>query len=238
MANPDSRLARFTARLGVFSTLLVLVGPLLAHFEFVAPMAGFIAFGLGGLLALFAAAAGLIALLQGGAGPLLWRGLVPALIVLAIFFIQASRSAGLPRINDITTDTERPPEFVAARTQPANLGRDLRYPGESFAAQQRAAYPDLAPLRLEMPPGEAFERARAAARSMPGWEITREDVSRRAIEGFDTSWLFRFKDDFVIEVRAENGGSVVHMRSKSRDGRGDLGANAARIKAFLQRVSR
>jgi uncharacterized protein (DUF1499 family) len=238
MANPGSGLARFTARLGVFAVLLVLVGPLLAHFELVAPMAGFIAFGLGGLLALIATVSGLITLLRGGAGPLLWRGLVPSLVVLAIFFIQASRSGNVPRINDITTDTDTPPQFVAARTQPANVGRDLRYPGDTFAEQQRAGYPDLAPLRLDLSPDEAFDRVRTAARNMPGWEITREDADARAIEGFDTSWLFRFKDDFVIEVRAQNGGSVVHMRSKSRDGRGDVGANAARIKAFLQTVSR
>jgi uncharacterized protein (DUF1499 family) len=33
-------------------------------------------------------------------------------------------------------------------------------------------------------------------------------------------------------VRPADGGSVVDVRSKSRDGQGDLGANARRIRAF------
>jgi hypothetical protein len=38
----------------------------------------------------------------------------------------------------------------------------------------------------------------------------------------------------VVEVRPrDDGGSTVAMRSKSRLGKGDLGANARRIRAFL-----
>ena len=44
------------------------------------------------------------------------------------------------------------------------------------------------------------------------------------------------QDDFVVEVRPQDGGSVVQMRSKSRDGKGDVGANAARIKAFFEKL--
>ncbi len=71
-------------------------------------------------------------------------------------------------------------------------------------------------------------------------EVNRRVFSRikRKIEGVDTSWLFRFKDDFVIEVRPDGAdGSLVHMRSKSRDGKGDVGANAKRIRAFFARVA-
>ncbi len=47
---------------------------------------------------------------------------------------------------------------------------------------------------------------------------------------------FRFKDDFVIEVRDKNGQSVVEIRSKSRDGQGDVGTNARRIRLFLAQL--
>lgn len=112
----------------------------------------------------------------------------------------------------------------------------MNYPGASFAEQQRAGYSDLAPLRLGISPDEAFKRVEAAAREIPTWEITRSDPAAHAIEGVDTTRLFRFKDDFVIEVRAQDGGSLVQMRSKSRDGKGDIGANAARIAAFFAKL--
>ena len=35
----------------------------------------------------------------------------------------------------------------------------------------------------------------------------------------------------------EAGGSVVQMRSKSRDGKGDFGINAKRIRRFFDRVA-
>ena len=51
-----------------------------------------------------------------------------------------------------------------------------------------------------------------------------------------TSTLFRFHDDFVIQVRpaAETDYSLVEMRSKSRDGKGDLGTNYNRIESFFR----
>jgi uncharacterized protein (DUF1499 family) len=112
----------------------------------------------------------------------------------------------------------------------------MAYPGEEFARQQREGYGEIAPLPLALPPAETFKRVAAAARSMNGWVITREDPSALAVEGYDTSRLFRFKDDFVIEIRDSNGQSIVQMRSKSRDGKGDVGANAKRIRTFLARL--
>ena len=49
-----------------------------------------------------------------------------------------------------------------------------------------------------------------------------------------TSKLFHFQDDIVVRVRpGADGGSLVDMRSKSRVGQGDMGANAARIRQFM-----
>jgi uncharacterized protein (DUF1499 family) len=54
------------------------------------------------------------------------------------------------------------------------------------------------------------------------------------IEAVATSRLFHFRDDIAIRVRADGGGgSRVDMRSKSRVGQGDLGVNAARIRAYM-----
>jgi uncharacterized protein (DUF1499 family) len=216
------------------------LGPLVAHLELVKPMTGFTLFAASLPLAVLSLALGLLAL---ALGPSPTRGataagIVPPVAVLLIVFVASGFTDGYPPINDISTDTANPPRFGHAQTLADNAGRDLTYPGEEFARQQRAGYPDLAPVTLALAPEQAFVQVAATARSMDGWVITREDASARVLEGYDTSRLFRFKDDFVIEVRpTDNGQSVVHMRSKSRDGRGDLGANAQRIRALLGRLA-
>ena len=52
----------------------------------------------------------------------------------------------------------------------------------------------------------------------------------------DTSLLFGFKDDIVVRVAANGAGSRVDVRSLSRVGRSDIGANARRIRAFLGKL--
>jgi uncharacterized protein (DUF1499 family) len=222
--------ARWASRFGAAGIAAFVLGPLMAHLAVVPAMAGFVVFGLGGLLGLLALVVGIIGILRGRGATL---GLALGLVITLAFLAIAVPSGKLPPINDITTDTMNPPQFVTAPSLPANRGRDMSYPGASFAARQRRGYPTLAPLHVDMPPNEAFQRVQAAARHMPGWEITRTEPAARALEGVATTRLFRFKDDFVIEVRPQDGHSIVQMRSKSRDGKGDIGANAARITAFF-----
>jgi uncharacterized protein (DUF1499 family) len=231
-------MARTVRLLGIIALAAFVVGPAVAHFEVVAPIQGFGVFALGILLGLLATILGAVALFRaapGGRSTAL-VGLVLGLGVVTATIVAARGGAGLPRINDITTDTENPPSFVNAPNLPENSGRDMAYPGEEFARQQKAGYPNLAALRLPIPPEQAFSRVQLAARGVDSWTITREDATARALEGYDTSALFRFKDDFVIEVRPADGGSAVHMRSKSRDGKGDVGANAKRIESFFARL--
>lgn len=66
-------------------------------------------------------------------------------------------------------------------------------------------------------------------------EVTLEDKAKGAIEGVATTALLQFKDDFAIRVKqGKSNVTVVDMRSKSRTGQGDFGANAARIQAYFQ----
>jgi uncharacterized protein (DUF1499 family) len=135
----------------------------------------------------------------------------------------------VPPINDITTDPADPPQFAALAREGPNVGHDMSYPGEPFASQQRAAYPDLAPIAFSGPPDKAFAEVKALIESF-GWKIVAADPAAGTIEATDTSRIFRFVDDIVVRVRARDSGSVVDVRSKSREGKGDLGANAARIR--------
>jgi len=218
---------------------LAVAGPLLAQLGVLAPLAGFSLFALGGLL-------GLVGLLLGALGLRATRGgrrgrrrawfaVAVGAAVVAALAAGALGGRGLPRINDVTTDPEDPPVFEVAAEAGANRGRDMAYPAD-FAALQRSAYPDLAPIRVDAPPVDAFERARRAATAL-GWEVTRADPGRGVLEAQSVSRLFRFVDDVVVRVRPSGGGSVVDVRSKSRDGRGDLGANARRIRAFAAELA-
>jgi len=224
-------IAAFAAGAGLVTTL---AGVVIAHFDVATPFTGFRVFLLGGLASLVGLVAGLIgawATRRGGAGrDRAWFAVAVGALVVAAIVAGASAGRGLPRINDITTNPDDPPSFEAAARQAPNQGREMRYPAD-FAAQQRAAYADLAPIALDLPPVDAFERARRTAESL-GWEITLSDPRRGLIEAREVSSLFHFVDDIAIRVREHNGGSVVDVRSKSRDGQGDLGANARRIRAF------
>jgi uncharacterized protein (DUF1499 family) len=130
----------------------------------------------------------------------------------------------LPYINDITTDPEKPPQF----SQPRIYERH-------FAELQRISYPGLQPLQLALPPAQAFARSLAAAQAME-LEIVVADENAGRIEAVATTRWFGFKDDMVVRIARSGAGSRIDVRSKSRVGRSDVGANARRIQEFLTRV--
>ena len=163
----------------------------------------------------------------------------PALLLAAVSVYipwQALESARqVPPIHDITTDTADPPAFDALREVRAGYPNPTDYPGEAVARQQREAYPDLDTLRLGEPAERGFERALEAAREM-GWEIAAVDPEDGRIEATATTFWYGFRDDVVIRVRADDGESLVDVRSVSRVGRSDAGTNARRIRSYLERL--
>jgi len=167
-------------------------------------------------------------------------GLVAALVVgIGVAYLpwqwrEAARAA--PPINDITTDTANPPAFVAVVPLRAESPVPTAYPGADVAAQQRHAYPDIRPVDLPMPPAAAFARALDAAKGF-GWDIVAADAAGGRIEATATTPWFGFRDDVVIRVTPTDGGSRVDVRSLSRVGRGDIGTNARRVRAFLAKLA-
>jgi uncharacterized protein (DUF1499 family) len=141
----------------------------------------------------------------------------------------------VPPIHDITTDTGRPPAFSAIVPLRAGAANGLEYGGEAVAAQQRRAYPDIQPLVLPVAPEEAFQKALAAARSL-GWTIVATDARAGRIEAWDRTLWYGFTDDVVVRIAPQDGGSRIDVRSVSRVGTSDVGANARRIRRFLAAV--
>ena len=149
--------------------------------------------------------------------------------------ILTARGKQVPPIHDITTDTDNPPQFVSVLPLRANARNPATYGGAEIAAQQKKAYPAVAPLEVAAPPAQAYERALAAARDM-GWTIVSADASANRIEATATTPFFGFKDDVVVRITPTAKGSRIDVRSVSRIGRGDLGTNARRIEDYLAQL--
>lgn len=172
---------------------------------------------------------------QGRVLGLLLVSTVVGLAVVALPWQWRRIARTVPPIHDITTDLGNPPAFEAILPLRADAPNSAEYGGPEVAAQQRAAYPDIAPLFLEASTGTAFQRSLDAARGM-GWEIVTADSARGRIEAVATTRWFGFKDDVVVRIAQDGSRARVDVRSVSRVGGGDVGTNARRIEDFIERV--
>jgi uncharacterized protein (DUF1499 family) len=240
---PMSRIAIWSSRLGLFAfavaalSIIIVRSGLLEIVPALATFAAALIFA--GLAILSAFAAFVVIWRQGLAG--LGRALLGLFLGLALLAYPAylgTRALRLPAISDITTDTANPPRFdVLARLRPR--GR-TDYPGPAAAALQRAAYPDVAPLELDVPPKVAYDAALALVTKRK-WYIgdsRAPTLGRRdgVIEAVARTPIMGFRDDVVIRLIPLGQGTRIDMRSASRFGNHDLGANASRIRSLLEEI--
>ena len=165
----------------------------------------------------------------------IFLGLLPSDLVLP----QMSRAQSVPAIHDITTDTDNPPTFVAVVPLRKGAPNPVAYGTEEWPAQKLGvatmqAYPDLEPLRAEMSVADAIERAETVLLQM-GLEIVAKESLEGRLEATATTFWFGFKDDVVIRIVGDGEEAVIDLRSKSRVGQSDIGANADRIREFIRR---
>jgi len=225
------------AILGDLSFTMTAAGFALGYGRITPALTAFGIASLGMLVGVLSTVCAVVMFVRGGANVRSGMALLglPGALILVYSVVN---SAKVPPINDITTDRAYPPVFTNAQKLPANSGRDMGYP-ESFKAQVEKAYPDLQSLGLKGKRDDIFAKAHDLVKSQPGWTVTTTTVTDKEsiIEGYATTTLLGFVDDFVIRITDAGGdGVVVDMRSKSRDGKGDLGANAARIREFLAKL--
>ena len=234
-----SLVAGLARRIGLFGIASAVIGLMAVQAGVIPPIIAFLMFAAGGIFG------GLGAIVLGLVGLFLTRqgdpegrrsaavGLAIGLGLFALVFVASMPGQGLPRINDITTDVDDPPSFAAAPGAPDYDGRDMSYP-TGFGVQVREAYPDLVAIESDLDPDLAYAKALSTASDL-GWEVIWQDEDAGVFNALERSGIFRFVDDVTIRVRPTNGdGSLIDIRSKSRDGQGDLGANAARIRRFSE----
>ncbi len=169
-------------------------------------------------------------------------GLFVALLVLAYPAFEAARALMLPPLTDITTDLTDPPAFSRSRAAlGARNGLVPATPPAGTREVQRLAYPRVASLTLDVAAEEAFALARRAAERR-GWRIVemqppggRSGLGR--IEGVTYTFVLKLPIDVTVRVRPLAEGTRIDMRSATRIGPHDVGANAAVIQRFFDEVS-
>lgn len=190
-----------------------------------------------------------------------WRSALIAVLIpaLGLGYLASVRdkSADIPPIHDVSTRPDDPPAFsptlLAQRAESPDTNPIVsltvpvstleKYQGPRFADMgdrtlgqiAAEAYPAVQPLVTPAAPDIAFAAAVAEARSQ-GWAIVTEDARTGTLNATATTFWFGFKDDVAVRVRPEGTGSVIDVRSTSRVGLSDLGANAARIESYLAGV--
>jgi uncharacterized protein (DUF1499 family) len=244
---PIAATATWCRRIAIFALAVGVIAVAATRFQIVEVPAG---------LAVFAAAILLdcIALLLGGtAFVTIWRtgrrgvaitlsGLVIAAVLLALPAWLALQAMRLPVLNDVSTDPRDPPAFSQSREAQAARGGMVHgaiAPGT--AAAERAAYPGVQPILVELEADEAYQIALKAAVAR-GWKIVEKSppgVGRSGlghIDAIDRTLIMGFPDDITIRVKPLAGQTRIDVRSASRYGRSDFGANASRIEKYAQEL--
>jgi len=169
-------------------------------------------------------------------------GLVLACALLAYPAFVGLRALGQPALTDVSTDLDNPPAF--SRSRAAFAARDGHYtpePGPPARTGQRAAYPQVAPLTLDLDADMAFELARKAAVNRR-WQIVEAirpggRIGNGRIEAVSRSLILNLANDVTVRVHPRGDGARIDVRSASRLGGHDFGANADRIRAYLDEVA-
>ena len=239
-----SIMATLAALTGILSIAIFLLAPAAAMLGVLSPLAAFGLFARGLLLGI------LLSMVFGGVGLFrtrartglagrgrAWLGSFAGLLML-VFLVAVVLSNPRSPIHDVTTDIDDPPAFSEAVAEQPDRRNGVAYPdgGDEVPDRQRELFPDLESITLAASPAEAVEQSRAAALAL-GWTVTSVDADAGIVEAYDKTTFFRFVDDVVIRVRPAAGGSEIDVRSNSRVGGGDLGANAKRIRAFRDELT-
>lgn len=242
---PISRAAIWSRRLALFSLTVLVFAVLSVRFgtpslQGLAPILGGYVFV---LLALLLAVLAFVRIWREGhrGVGIAAQGFVLAVLLLLPALLAGFQALTLPALADVATDIEEPPIFsrsgvvLAARggVVPADVTPEIR-------RVQRRSYPRVLPIVLELPAETAYGLARKAAVNL-GWQVLesaapggRSGAGR--VEAIARSRVLRLPHDIAIRIRPRADGSRVDIRSASRVGPLDLGANARLIAAFQEEM--
>ncbi len=242
---PYSDSALWSRRLALFAAAVVGIGLILARLG-LDPTAVLAVIGSAiviACLAMLCAGAATVAIWRTGRKGvgILMTGSIIALLLLAYPTFLAIQAVRLPVLNDISTDLDDPPTFSLSRKALAARG-GLVPP--SFPVRDRQlqaeAYPDVQPILLDLDGDEAYDTVLSAAAARHWTIIDAIPPGGRLglghVDAIDHGMVFGFADDIAIRIRPLAGQTRIDIRSVSRVGKHDFGANARRIEAFADEL--
>jgi uncharacterized protein (DUF1499 family) len=175
-----------------------------------------------------------------GVGVLLTGSLLAA-VLLAYPTFLAVQAIRLPVLNDVSTDLDNPPAFSLSRkAMAARKGVVPPFVPAVVRQLQATAYPNVQPIILDLDGDEAYATVLSAAAARH-WTIVEAmppggRLGLGHVDAIDRGMVFGFADDIAIRIRPLAGETRIDVRSVSRVGRHDFGANARRIEAFADEL--
>ncbi len=138
-------------------------------------------------------------------------------------------------LSDVSTDTQDPPHFSSHA--PRGPGMNTNEPPRLNVALQKQYYENVTGRRYQLS-SEGIAAQVGALVLENGWQPLFDKPVQRTtgewlIEAKVTTTVLGFVDDVAIRVTDEGESTYVDMRSASRFGAFDLGANARRIVEFM-----
>jgi Protein of unknown function (DUF1499) len=159
----------------------------------------------------------------------------------------ATTFLSLPSLSDVSTASTNPPAFAVLGKQRGPGANSATYDAGRLVPLQAQAYPDIRTLVIPRSAEEIYEVILDLVRGRRGlgWRVAAEDAPQARpapakpglIEATDRTLILGFTDDIVIRVAGNDNEARVDIRSQSRYGRHDFGANAARIRRFVRELS-
>src|SRR3954466_16125861 len=244
---PVSGLATWARRLAVFSAVAAVVSIIIVRFGFLEVRPALATFfgALGcAVLSILVGLAAFVAIWQNGSRGMS-RILLAMLIDVAILAwpgYLAWQYRKLPAIHDITTDPIDPPRFEAlGRLRGGDGANPAAYAGLYSAELQRATWPDIEPVDLDLPVQRAYEITLQLVNRRK-WLVIDErppQLPRRIgrIEAVARTPVMGLREDVSIRVSPDGEGSRVDIRSSSRYFEADLGSNASRVMKLIEDIN-
>lgn len=120
------------------------------------------------------------------------------------------------------------------------IGTRLKTYLTTHAAETREnhPFPELRPRTFAVPPTQVLSFGAQVLPQM-GWTLSSQQPDPHTLTAVATTQLWRFKDDITLRIdAAPEGGSILYVRSESRVGKGDLGANVRRVINITEEIAR
>ena len=240
-----SRLALWARRIALFSLAAAILAIIIVHSGLLEIRPALVTFGAAmalAILALLLAFAGFVSIWKDGVAGMgaSLSAIGIAILLLAYPAYIAVKARNLPWIYDITTDPIDPPRYdTLAKARPRDAN-PIVYPGLAVAELQLEAYPDIEPLDADIDTRSAYNAALAVI-NRRRWRVVEARAPAQGrregrIEAVARTPIMGFRDDVIVRVRPFEGGARVDIRSSSRYGSFDFGANAARIRSLVEDI--